>query len=363
LPDFQIGVSVTDPPRPDEVVPTLGDAVAAWHTWQTEHPGTSGRIVVMDSNRYPEAFTTGGRIRVGQGARLSIVAARWPVPPDHGPRRPAAIDPTGVRPCIVGDLEVAGTGTGEQPGGFVLDGVLVDGSLTVATPAGTDDGLGPVEVRHCTLVPSAGGITVAAGNSRTRLLVHRSIVGPVSVQTEAEGFTAVDSVIHALGSVSGTACQSPATGVTLAGATVLGLLDARRLSADDTIFTGAVTVARRQQGCVRFSYVPPGSATPRRYRCQPDLAVAAAPGDPGVTARLVPAHVSTDLAHPGYAQLATFAAEELRTGAESGSEMGAFRSALTPQRLGNLRRSLDEYLPFGRVAAPLPVIPDPGGQP
>src|SRR3546814_11902911 len=25
-------------------------------------------------------------------------------------------------------------------------------------------------------------------------------------------------------------------------------------------------------GCVRFSYVPPGARTPRRFRCQPDLA-------------------------------------------------------------------------------------------
>ena len=37
------------------------------------------------------------------------------------------------------------------------------------------------------------------------------------------------------------------------------------------MFTGPVRVARRQIGCMRFCYVPPGSRTPRRYRCQPDL--------------------------------------------------------------------------------------------
>jgi len=34
-----------------------------------------------------------------------------------------------------------------------------------------------------------------------------------------------------------------------------------------------IFVEQRQSGCMRFSYVPDGSGTPRRYRCQPDLAL------------------------------------------------------------------------------------------
>ncbi len=37
--------------------------------------------------------------------------------------------------------------------------------------------------------------------------------------------------------------------------------------------------------------------------------------------------------------------------------MGAFRSVFTPQRFANLAAAPDEYLPFGRVAAALPVQP------
>jgi hypothetical protein len=359
-PRWQIAVSVSDPPIAGEVVPTLGDAIAAWHDWQAANPATSGRIVIMDNHRYPEPLVAGGGVRIGPGARLAIVAARWPAPPGGGPRRPAAIDPDGARPAIVGDVEVAGTGAGDRPGGFVLDGVLLAGRLRIVAPSAGDEGIGPVEVRRCTLVPAAGGIAVDAGNSRCELLLHRSLCGPVVVDGETAALRCEDSVVH--DPADGTALDAAGCDVVLAGVTMLGATSARRLSADDTIFTATATVARRQQGCIRFSYVPPGSATGRRYRCQPDLALAEAakPGAPPVPpaatiARLVPAHESRDLASPGYARLAAFAAQELRTGAESGAEMGAYRSALSPQRLANLRGALDEYLPFGRVAEPLLV--------
>jgi phytoene dehydrogenase-like protein len=39
--------------------------------------------------------------------------------------------------------------------------------------------------------------------------------------------------------------------------------------------------------------------------------------------------------------------EEIRTGAEDGSEVGAFSSLMQPQREANLRIRLAEYLPFG----------------
>ena len=147
---------------------------------------------------------------------------------------------------------------------------------------------------------------------------------------------------------------------------MLGKATARHLWADDTIFDDVVTVARRQDGCLRFCWVPADSSTPRRYRCQPDLAVAAlapAPAPPGLVARLTPAYETTEIAEAAYARLAAHAAPELATGAESGAEMGAHRSVFTPQRLANLAAALDEYLPFGRVAAALPVLSHQGDQP
>ena len=44
---------------------------------------------------------------------------------------------------------------------------------------------------------------------------------------------------------------------------------------ENAIVLGELAVARRRTGCVRFSWVEPGSCTPRRFRCQPETAVAA----------------------------------------------------------------------------------------
>jgi hypothetical protein len=93
--------------------------------------------------------------------------------------------------------------------------------------------------------------------------------------------------------------------------------------------------------------------TPRRFRCQPDLALTGAT-DPATVARiraeLAPVFTSTRYRDPGYAQLGFAAHAGLRTGAEDGSEMGAFSSLKQPQREANLRIALDEYLRSGLEA-------------
>ncbi|MEH0845835.1 phage tail protein [Micromonospora sp. CPCC 205711] len=347
--DWQLGVSATEPPRAGEVVASIGEAVTAWHDWQAAHPGTAGRIVLLDSHRYPENLT----VQIGQGSRLTMLAAQWPRPPD-GPRRQADLDPVGVRPCLLGGLSVTGRGAGDRPGELVVDGLLVSGPVAVTAPAAGGPGLGRVELRHCTVGPAATGLTVAAGNDRTAVTLHRCVAG--SIATGDGPLSVTDTLVH--GGIT-----APDAEVELAGATVLGSTTARVLTATDCLFDGVVTVARRQQGHVRFSWLRPGSVTPRRYRCQPDLAQQAHPGDPDVATRVGPAFASTHYGDASYGRLAETAAAELRTGAESGAEMGAFRRALTPQRLNNLALALQEYLPLGRVAAALPVLPTGGTTP
>jgi hypothetical protein len=53
---------------------------------------------------------------------------------------------------------------------------------------------------------------------------------------------------------------------------------------------------------------------------------------------------------PAYAQLAYSCPVQIKTGAEDGSEMGAFSFLKQPQRETNLRVRLREYLPFGMEA-------------
>jgi hypothetical protein len=129
------------------------------------------------------------------------------------------------------------------------------------------------------------------------------------------------------------------------------------------LFTGPVVAQRRQVGCVRFSYLPPGSQGPRRYRCQPDLALAEAlaaeaglPPEAETALRdrihrqTVPSFSARRYGDPAYGQLSQVCPDTLRQGAEDGSEMGAFSFLQQPQREANLRLTLDQYLRFGLEA-------------
>jgi hypothetical protein len=156
---------------------------------------------------------------------------------------------------------------------------------------------------------------------------------------------------------------------TLERVTLLGPVQVKELTlASDVIFTDRAAAMRRQAGCVRFSYVPAGSRTPRRYRCQPDLAISAhlaqvakqkgsaltpaeeAAIEQRVRVRVAPAFTSTRYGDPAYGQLSLSCPVEISAGAEDGAEMGAFSFLKQPQREANLRASLEEYLRFGLEA-------------
>src|SRR5205823_2563227 len=124
-------------------------------------------------------------------------------------------------------------------------------------------------------------------------------------------------------------------------ASVRGEVHARQIDlATEVIFDGLVTSDRTQIGCIRFSYVEPVSQTPRRYRCQPDLAeqaaldTAAAAGPLTLTdmdqirsevrLRMRPTYTDTRYGQPAYLQLALSGPREIATGAEDGSEMGVY---------------------------------------
>jgi hypothetical protein len=107
---------------------------------------------------------------------------------------------------------------------------------------------------------------------------------------------------------------------------------------------------------VRFCWVEPGSRTPRRYECQPDLVIAAvadgavpaaqrAAEQQSETTRVRPLLVSRRYGTPTYCQLAQGCAAEISAGAEDRSEMGAFHDLFQPQRLANLDSRLREFTP------------------
>ena len=110
---------------------------------------------------------------------------------------------------------------------------------------------------------------------------------------------------------------------------------------------------------------------PRRYRCQPQLeaetriaalrAQARAAGGATtpaeeeavraeVEAVVRPLFVSRIYGDPALGQLELHCALQIRAGAESGAEMGAYEHLQQPQREANLQDALHEYLRLGLEA-------------
>lgn len=314
---------------------------AAYDQWR--HDNADGGqpdavIEITDSLAYEEAV----ELAAGPGERLELRAADG--------ARPALrlLDWNADRPNA---LLIRGTGPDDQPGGqVVLDGLLVTGGgLNVRGP------LGSLVIRHCTLVPGwsleqrchpshPDEPSVVLERTTACLRIERSILGAIGVI--ADEVLADPVPIHVADSILDATARDrealSAPGRQLAYAmlhsqrsTIIGEVHAHAIqNASETIFDGQVNVARRGAGCLRFSCVPPGSRTPRRYQCT----------------SLRPAFTSTRYGTPGYAQLAIGCAPEIARGARDGAEIGAFHDLFQPQREDNLITRLAEFSPAGTDA-------------
>ena len=72
--------------------------------------------------------------------------------------------------------------------------------------------------------------------------------------------------------------------------------------------------------------------------------------DAEVEATVRPLFSARRYGDPALGQLDLRCAVQIRTGAESGAEMGAYEQLRQPQREANLRDALDEYLRLGLTA-------------
>ncbi len=225
------------------------------------------------------------------------------------------------------------------------------------------------------LAPGVPSLIVQVAN--VQVTIASSIVGAVwaaagsSLNAQDSFIDANDATGVALAATDGI---SAGASLHLRACTVIGKVASESLDyVSDTILSALlkrtgetweapVWSARRQEGCVRFSFVPPGSITPRRFRCQPDLEIATqietlekARSAPlpqteraaireRVRAWLVPGFVSQQYGTPAYGQLLNASPLQIRRGAHDESEMGGFHLLFQSQRETNLRVRLDEYL-------------------
>ena len=345
---WQAGVTRREPDAPGRIFSTLAEAVGEWNA---QPAGTVGVIAILENETFAEALTGANRIRIPEGSLLVLTSAAWPFTPAPGggqERLTGRLTPQERRATIRGDIAVDATAPlgSLAPGELAIDGLLVDGQIRVL---GTEPAnLGRLTLSHTTVSPGAppgdGGILIEGRHEALTLSLVRAVTGPILMTQPGPGLKATESIIDAAGEV---AIDAPETDVELDGVTVLGSTTAKSISATDSLFTGPAVAARRQAGCLRFSYLAAGSATARRYRCQPDLAVeAAAAGEDldALRARLVPLFDSERYGDPAYGRLAQGCARALREGGENGGAMGAWRFLNEHRRQANLAAGLDEYL-------------------
>lgn len=308
--------------------------------------GASSVIIeIGDSEYYRETPS----VKLPEGASLTIQAA------------------DSMRPVLLltGDFEIRG----DQNSSMELNGLMVAGGA-VAAPAhynANPNLLTTLTISHCTLAP----LPVPVGSPPAHLEIvepalyseaqdlnieiDNSITGPLRISAE-NTVTVTASIVDAGGSTE-VAYANPSSHdfgapLTITDCTIIGKVATRQMTlASNTIFlaglgdgdhwTAPVNVERLQQGCVRFSYVPPRSQVPRAFRCYPG------PNDTSPTA---PAFTSLRFGDPGYCQLAAQSGAAILQGADNQSEMGAFNGLYQPQRVANLNTMLEDYLRFGLQA-------------
>jgi hypothetical protein len=328
--------------------------------WQTDKPQYAV-IEITDSGAYVEPLN----ISLNENQTLQIRAAN---------RKRPVIRLLDWQTSMSDNLSV----TGAAGSRFVLDGLLITGRGIQI-----DGEIVSVNIRHSTIVPG-WGLHCDCGPRRPIepsielldapecITIEHSIVGTIEVTRDETKVDPVqirisDSVLDstspsrvALGPTDGMCAYAS---LWLQRSTVIGFIDVHSFElGENSILMGLVRVARRQQGCIRFCYVPHGSRTPRRYECQPDLLERPIIGKykqgllsvhdrdallSGARLRVEPEFNSLRYGTPTYCQLAGACASEIRRGADDQSEMGVFHDLYQPQRAANLRARLNDFTPAG----------------
>lgn len=298
------------------------------------------RVEIADSGRYEETLA----VDAPAGIAVEICAAN------------------GCRPSVL--LGAPMSLRGGEDASIRLDGLLIAGhGLHVP---GADNALARLELAHCTLVP---GGTLAADlepqfpdrvalevrRAALKVSAQRCVLGAIRAAADADvelDDCIVDATDPERVAFAGLADSHEGAALRVAQSTFVGRVHARQLQASNSIFltvaarsgvwVAPVRARRRQQGCVRFCWIPPASRTPRRFECLPESADDAAQATPRFT--------SLRYGHPAYAQLAASSGERLLHGADDESEPGAYHHLHAARRETNVRVRLDEYLRAGLEA-------------
>lgn len=343
-----------------EQYPTLERAVAGWNQ---QPAGSTGMIVLSGLASVTPDPAGAAEVRLPAGSNLAIVAAAAATPGPTGSSHDVTWNTSPV--VLTGDIAVTGVAglaatSGPPPAGqLLISGLWVAGRLAVSAASGV--GL-VIQVADSTLVPGLGllpdgeplwpgepSILVTAQGAS--LSLNRVISGPVAA--DPSGTTLIcDSIIDATSAYyvayAGQDLATAGADLHIEDSTVIGKVQTRTFTlASGCIFharlgrrdpwPAAIWASRQQAGCVRFCVLPFGSITPRRYRCLPPSAAA----EPA----LEPAFVTLRYGQPAYALLSGDVPMAIWTGADNGSQLGAYLQIQETEAVSNVQLRVPEYLP------------------
>jgi hypothetical protein len=264
--------------------------------------------------------------------------------------------------------------SGDADSSVVINGLVIAASDTMKIPAtdpalltvpflqpvtGALNALATLTLNDATLVPGWSlHIDGTPVNPRTPALAiasptvavngMNSILGGIrsnALATVALTNCIVDATSPKHVAYSASAETDGGAALTLNGCTVVGKVHGSLLTlVTDSIFWASKTTHwstgliadRKQQGCVRFSFLPFDAITPPPYHCVTEAI--AAP---------TPYFIAMRYGQPGYLKLMASTDASIRRGAEDGGEMGVYHFLLAPQRESDLQIRLHEYTPVG----------------
>jgi hypothetical protein len=235
--------------------------------------------------------------------------------------------------------------------GLLLNGVAPDPDLAEIVFDGQWD---RILLRDVTVDPG-GARAVIGANPPTRiphvrlviegvvaeLIVERSVLGSLferglggDAPCTAATIQISDSILQSY-EEDAPALSVGSAEVELDRVTMIGHCRCGRADISESIIEGEVRVEDAQASCFRFSAARSGGRIPAQYESV-ILPKGLPPGS----------FVSRRFGDPGFLQLSEFCPVEVATGAENGSEMGAFNLALDPIKRADLRAKVQEYAPI-----------------
>jgi hypothetical protein len=291
-------------------------------------PNGAATVIYLDSVTDPNPTT----IVLDVNSNLTIAAADY--------RRPILQQP----------LAISVNGTPENSATLTINGLLLEGGVVVRGTGTLDLTISNATIRP----PSGGGAAIAWSGASGSSTLERTLCGSIAL---ADIVTAAisDSIVD-----GGTGSAIAAESLTLVRSTVFGDVSVEQVGLiENSVVTGKAASTRLQAGCVRYSFISPGSSLPQQYRCQPQLALEAdlAHGDAAAAAldrvRIIPQFNAIDYGDPAYGQLAGYCPVEITTGADDGGEMGVFHDLFITIRERNLQIRLAENIRMGLNAGVL----------